>query len=410
MPQSPLAACSHGRFATSEPAPFLRSLQHRCAAQERRYPDSSERPKVCDYCVFCLGCAKMKNYSEAWSDFLSGHLPIECEMPDIPISVIVPAYNRKQLLQATLDSILAQTYPAREIVVIDDGSTDGTYDMLQERYGQSVRAIRQKNGGLNAARNRAVAEARYPWLAICDSDDLWHPEKLERQARLLSLAPDARHCCTDFVSFYEDGDRPNHFSYAPPGYWDVPRRDFGEAGFVIDVKLYYKMLDFQPVLPSAVVIHKELLEQIGGFKEEFARWHAEDFEFHLRCGAHPPFAVVPMPLVRYRRHLISRSGNDLLHHACGADLLEYALQHHDEAQLDPGRIRRAARQILIESATMAFHFEQLELFHQYMQRIENPPARLRAYQILAAIPQGVHHSLRQTYRRLRGTPLRRAEQ
>lgn len=324
----------------------------------------------------------------------------------IEISVVIPVYGRLELLVKTLDSILAQTYPAREIVAIDDGSPIEIAGPLAERYGGRVRCVRQANAGLNAARNRGVAEARFPWVAICDSDDLWHPEKLERQVALLRRAPDVRFCTTDFRMFSDARDLQNHFSFAPAGFWDVPRRDFGDAGFVVDCKLYDRYLDFQPVHPSAMLIHRDMLELVGPFNESLSRWAAEDFEFHLRCSAYPPFAFVPIPLVRYRRHANSLSADRWSSHSNGVDILEYALRHHPEAQRDPKRVQSVIRRTLIESAEMAFYLERLDQFRSFIPRIEEPPIKLRALSAAAALPRPVHRVLRQGLRLLRGKPLR----
>src|SRR5438046_2823187 len=97
------------------------------------------------------------------------------------VTVVVPTYNRAALLDATLRAIHAQTVPVDEIIVVDDGSTDDTADVCG-RQPKPVRYIRQDNTGLPAfARNRGAAEATADWIAFCDSDDLWHPRKLEVQ-------------------------------------------------------------------------------------------------------------------------------------------------------------------------------------------------------------------------------------
>lgn len=322
------------------------------------------------------------------------------------ISIVIPAYGRLELLAKTLDSLLAQTYPAREIVVVDDGSAEELRGPLESRYGDRVRCVRQVNTGLNGARNRGVAESRFPWLAICDSDDLWHPEKLERQVALLRHVPEARFCTTDFRMFSDSGEFQNHFSFAPAGFWDLPRRDFGDAGFVVDCKLYDRYLDFQPVHPSSMLIHRDMLELVGPFNESLSRWAAEDFEFHLRCSAYPPFAFVPIPLVRYRRHANSLSADRLSSHSNGADVLEYALRHHAEAQRNPERVQSVIRRTLIESAEMAFYLERLDQFRSFIPRIEEPPFKLRALSAAASLPPTVHRVLRQGLRLLRGKPLR----
>jgi glycosyltransferase involved in cell wall biosynthesis len=101
-------------------------------------------------------------------------------MKESLISCIVPVYNGERYLGETLDSIFAQTYQPLEIIVVDDGSTDGTATVAAS-YGQRVRYLCQTNQGKAAARNRGFGAAQSEFIAFIDADDLWHPEKLTRQ-------------------------------------------------------------------------------------------------------------------------------------------------------------------------------------------------------------------------------------
>ena len=104
------------------------------------------------------------------------------------ISVIIPAYNRESYLAGAIESVLSQTYPAMEIIVVDDGSTDGTAKVARA-YGERVHYIRQENSGAGAARNAGLARARGSLIAFLDSDDLWLERKLEAQATYLEANP-----------------------------------------------------------------------------------------------------------------------------------------------------------------------------------------------------------------------------
>ena len=97
------------------------------------------------------------------------------------ISVIIPAYNAEQHISRAIDSVLAQTHPADEIIAVDDGSTDDTGQILRS-YGRQLRYIGQENGGAGAARNTGIKAARGEWIAFLDADDEWLPEKLKCQA------------------------------------------------------------------------------------------------------------------------------------------------------------------------------------------------------------------------------------
>jgi len=104
------------------------------------------------------------------------------------VSVVIPAYNVGKFIARTLDSVLAQTRRADEIIVVDDGSTDETSEVVA-RYGDKVKYIRQENAGVGAARNTAIKAAQHQWIAFLDGDDEWLPEKLQRQMELLGRNP-----------------------------------------------------------------------------------------------------------------------------------------------------------------------------------------------------------------------------
>src|SRR5688572_5767710 len=110
--------------------------------------------------------------------------------PDPPlVSVVIPTYNYGHLVAEAVDSALAQTYPAVEVLVVDDGSTDDTWDRLA-RYGDRIRCVRQANAGLSAARNTGIRAAHGEYVALLDSDDAFHPRKLDLQMRYLTSRPE----------------------------------------------------------------------------------------------------------------------------------------------------------------------------------------------------------------------------
>jgi glycosyltransferase involved in cell wall biosynthesis len=119
------------------------------------------------------------------------------------ISCIVPAYQAARYIAAALDSIFAQTLSPFEVIVVDDGSTDATPQLL-DRYGDRIRRLRRANAGPAAARNDGIRAARGEWLAFLDADDLWHPEKLARQTAFLAARPDLDCCLTWKRQFWED--------------------------------------------------------------------------------------------------------------------------------------------------------------------------------------------------------------
>lgn len=203
-------------------------------------------------------------------------------MPTLPgVSVIVPTYNRRELLARAIDSILAQTEPVDEIIVVDDGSTDGTAEMLASRYGERVRHAWQANAGVSAARNRGLAMARGTFIALLDSDDLWHPRKNALQLEWLAGHPDHAMVLCD-VERVDAAGRPLGL---------LRRRDvIREDGWIL------RWLVHDPSLvPASMMMRREVYERIGGFDESLRT--AEDLEYHLRIARHFRIGVVEEALV-----------------------------------------------------------------------------------------------------------------
>lgn len=120
---------------------------------------------------------------------------------EVTVSCVVPAFNAARYIGETLDSVLAQTSPPDEVIVVDDGSTDGTLSVV-ERFGSAVRLLRRERGGAAAARNSGIEAAVGRFIALVDSDDLWHPEKIERQLGRFRQRPDLEISVTRFEDFW----------------------------------------------------------------------------------------------------------------------------------------------------------------------------------------------------------------
>ena len=114
------------------------------------------------------------------------------------VAVVIPVYNRAEGVRNAVDSVLAQTRAPQEVIVVDDGSTDDTFQVLSS-YGQKIKALRQRNQGVSAARNRGVAAAQSEWIAFLDADDIWHKDKLEKQIAFIRENPTVQIVQTDEV-------------------------------------------------------------------------------------------------------------------------------------------------------------------------------------------------------------------
>jgi len=246
------------------------------------------------------------------------------------ISVIVPTYNRARLIGETLDSILRQTLPPSEVIVVDDGSTDDTESAVAA-YGTAVRYHRIENSGPSRARNVGVSLATQPWIALCDSDDLWLPSKLERQMRIHTGFPDVDYSFTDFTIVESGTWLPgSKFDEADPNYWPTPSRRLGPTIWVYDTPLLDRVLEFQPIFVSTLVLTRDRYRGLDGYDENFSRALAEDLEFTLRNAMRPPIGVLAEPLVGIRRHPGNNSSYFLGVLLGEIKILEYALATHSD--------------------------------------------------------------------------------
>jgi glycosyltransferase involved in cell wall biosynthesis len=196
------------------------------------------------------------------------------------VSVIVPTYNRRAMVREAIDSVLAQTAAVFELIVVDDGSTDGTAEDLA-RLGESIRIEPIANRGPAAARNRGVEIACAPLIAFLDSDDLWAPTKLERQLAFMRENPDCAISQTSEV-WIRNGRRVN------PG---VRHRKRAGDFFVESLRTCL-------VSPSAVLMEKQLFGSVGGFDEDMTA--AEDYDLWLRILVDHEVGLLDEPLVTRR--------------------------------------------------------------------------------------------------------------
>jgi len=253
---------------------------------------------------------------------------VPTDVSDLPlVSVVIPAFNAAATLPATLDSVLAQTYPHIEIIVVDDGSRDGTPDVLA-RYAPRVRGLRQANGGLAAARNAGLAAARGELVALLDADDLCEPERIGAQAALMMARPDVVLSGTEFSCFDDTGVVAERF--ARQYYSRLGRASSGPAAFfgeqasvdigawlpppsaaqvdmpvlVGDVYRYLALGNF--IHPPTVMFRRGLLRRIGVFDRAIP--NCCDWEWLVRASRAGKFAFVDRPLLRYRRSMSQMSG------------------------------------------------------------------------------------------------------
>ncbi len=195
------------------------------------------------------------------------------------VSVVIPTYNSGPLVVEAVESVLAQTRPAAEIIVVDDGSTDDTADRLA-RFGPRIRYIRQANARVAAARNTGLRAATGDAVGFLDADDAWHPEKLARQAAALEADPGLGVLATRVFAW------PG--SYPDPG---------PERGTVVALPTD-AMLPANPITTSSVLVRREVLDRAGEFDRNL--FGPEDYDLWLRCSRVAGVGVLDQPLTGYR--------------------------------------------------------------------------------------------------------------
>lgn len=199
------------------------------------------------------------------------------------ISVIIPAFNRAYCIARAVESVFAQTFKNLEIIAVDDGSTDGTADVLK-KFGNKITLIRQQNRGVSAARNAGIRAARGNWIAFLDSDDCWHPEKLEKQLDAITKYS-AKICFTRSINAQNELFRDIEFVSSrlqEPGVFYVQN-----AVDAVSISPRHPMI-------QTMVAEKKLLEEVGLFDESFPA--AEDAELIFRLSFFSGFLYIDQPL------------------------------------------------------------------------------------------------------------------
>lgn len=249
------------------------------------------------------------------------------------ISFIIPCYNAAPWLDETLASIVAQTRPDWEVVIVDDGSTDDSAAVARrwtEREPR-IRLLLQPNSGVSAARNLALREAKGEFLTFLDADDTLGPHFIEVMLGALERAPELLGAACEHIVMQTDGSRPVQ-----------PLPGSGERLVIDDI------LPHNGWAPHAAVVRRELIDRIGGFDPEMVG--AEDWDVWLRATAVSDFVAVRRPLAFYRRHEKQASNNFMTMAAHAGHVLDSFERKHPEIIERYGRARHrenGARLILV---------------------------------------------------------------
>jgi glycosyltransferase involved in cell wall biosynthesis len=199
------------------------------------------------------------------------------------ISVIIPTYNREAVIGRAIDSVLAQTRPADEIIVVDDGSTDETQQLIKNEY-PDTEYIKQSNKGVSAARNTGIEASSHDWICLLDSDDSWQPNKLEKQIQALTNNPD--HCiCHTNETWYRNGKILSQ----------------GKKHEKLGGNIFQHCLPLCAISPSSVMLSKKIFNDVGWFDDALPA--CEDYDMWLRiCCKYPVLFIDEALTNKYGGH------------------------------------------------------------------------------------------------------------
>lgn len=283
------------------------------------------------------------------------HLSLEQKCPSV--SVIIPTYNRLELLKETVESVRSQTYRDFELIVVDDGSTDGTGAWLESQG--DIRSLRQANAGIATSRNNGAAASNGTWLAFLDHDDLWAVDKLEEQMAFVARNPDVALVAARHVRL---GKR-----------FRTPARPQWIKGDLL-VKAYSESF----IHTSSVVIRKDVFDRIGGFPPQYR--FADEFHVWLAIARDFPIAYLDKPLV-FIRFYASNTSHDRI--GVRTDTYDILQKHYD-----PHRIPRSVYLKTLSDHDISFGraylgvgdtTEALKWFRRSVQRTPFRPRSWRYY-------------------------------
>lgn len=231
------------------------------------------------------------------------------------ISVVIPLYNKEKSIYATLQSVCAQTYTDFEVLVINDGSSDGGADLASKYPDTRIRVINKENGGVCSARNRGIEEAKGEFVALLDGDDQWDIRYLEEQVRMIHDFPKAAMWGINFAELNQGKLIRKLETALPDGYRGYVENYFEMKGRVSDL-----------FCSSSVVIRKEVFDKVGMFDERLK--YSEDIDMWFRIIANYPVAFYDKYMAWYLYDAENRAMNR-------ERLLKYWLPYYVDKYKDP---------------------------------------------------------------------------
>lgn len=278
------------------------------------------------------------------------------------VSTIIPAYNAAPFIRETLDTVFAQTGVDNEVIVVDDQSTDDTWEILGS-YGDRIRRVQQANGGPAKARNHGARLATGDWLAFVDADDLWHPAKLQSQLAL--AGPEVAFVYSDRENFGETAA--------------VSQRQSDGVQLHSGKILEPLMMQGNFVTLSSVMIRRDLFERLGGFDESPELIGVEDWDLWLRAAGEGEVRCCPEMLVRYRWHAGGLSRRLDAMHRGQQEVLRRASERLPATRRNRLLSQARASALAISASYAAMDQLWLKAFRWFFQAACLQPLRLSHY-------------------------------
>jgi glycosyltransferase involved in cell wall biosynthesis len=332
------------------------------------------------------------------------------------ISIVVPTYNNAGYITEALDSVFAQSFSDYEVIVVDDGSTDDTHEVVR-RYGPRVQYCFQENQGLAVARNVGLRLAAGAYITYLDADDIWEPENLAVKARVLRDDPELGGVFSEFTIFTEDGRSYSDgtrrmfpfFERTGRRMADVfqDRREVALPGgrpvAVYRGRIFDSLFLGNFILPTSMIFSRARALEVGEFRPEMRT--QQDYEYWLRFSQRHPLAFVDQQLVRYRRHSHQLTDHRRIERVLLA--VHGIIDRYEEDFARRGQQREYARRKagLLTQLGLVYVREgrASEARVRLRESIRRDPAYLRAYGGLALtiLPHGMISYLREAGRELR---------
>ena len=283
-------------------------------------------------------------------------------MPEVTVSIITPVYNGEQYLSEAIESALAQTYKNFELLIVNDGSTDNSTDIIRPFLKDSrVIYIEQKNAGVAAARNTAIKQARGKYIGFLDQDDLWLPEKINTLVTFLEK--NVEWALVHTPQIYIDNLGNEIIAYEK----DFVRNISGDC--------FKELFEGNKIAVLTTLVRKELIEKVGGFKPDVSR--ADDYLLWLELSYQYIIGYVDIPLVKYRLHDTNESYNSLKMEIAELGALINVLDNYPGARKRLGRYTIRERlysiYLVIARSYLWLSFDKPNAHKYYRQALKYKP-------------------------------------